>query len=91
MPRRRGGVHDYNLTADINVTSLVDVAFTLLVIFLITAPILQSGAQPERPQTSAEAVGGLGDGAVSDRGGRPLVMSPPPDHRGRPWRPSMSF
>ena len=30
--------------AEINVTSLVDVAFTLLVIFMITAPILQGRA-----------------------------------------------
>jgi len=29
------------LNADINVTSLVDVAFVLLIIFMITAPIMQ--------------------------------------------------
>jgi len=31
------------LNADINVTSLVDVAFVLLIIFMITAPIMQGG------------------------------------------------
>jgi biopolymer transport protein TolR len=36
--------------ADINVTSLVDVAFTLLVIFIITAPILQGGIELELPE-----------------------------------------
>ncbi|HUG42001.1 MAG TPA: biopolymer transporter ExbD [Longimicrobiales bacterium] len=41
------------LTADINVTSLVDVAFTLLVIFIITAPILQGGVEVELPRTQA--------------------------------------
>jgi biopolymer transport protein TolR len=41
------------LTADINVTSLVDVAFTLLVIFIITAPILQGGVELELPRTEA--------------------------------------
>ena len=43
---RRGGGRgraDLPLNANINVTSLVDVAFTLLVIFIITAPILQGG------------------------------------------------
>ena len=56
MPRRRGAGHAYNLTADINVTSLVDVAFTLLVIFIITAPILQSGVEVQVPRASAEAI-----------------------------------
>ncbi len=37
------------LRADINVTSLVDVAFTLLVIFIITAPIMQGGVEVAVP------------------------------------------
>ncbi len=41
------------LTAEINVTSLVDVAFTLLVIFIITAPILQGGVEVELPRAQA--------------------------------------
>ncbi|MEJ2503501.1 MAG: biopolymer transporter ExbD [Gemmatimonadota bacterium] len=41
------------ITADINVTSLVDVAFTLLVIFIITAPILQGGVEVELPRAQA--------------------------------------
>ena len=36
--------------AEINVTSLVDVAFTLLVIFIITAPVLQGGVDVDLPQ-----------------------------------------
>ncbi len=41
---RRGRARsDLPLNAEINVTSLVDVAFTLLVIFIITAPVLQGG------------------------------------------------
>jgi biopolymer transport protein TolR len=44
------------LTADINVTSLVDVAFTLLVIFIITAPILQGGVELELPRVEAGAI-----------------------------------
>lgn len=36
--------------AEINVTSLVDVAFTLLVIFIITAPVLQGGVDVDVPE-----------------------------------------
>src|SRR5690606_25581833 len=55
MPRRRGGGGDgQGLTAEINVTSLVDVAFTLLVIFIITAPIMQGGVEVEVPRAQAE-------------------------------------
>lgn len=51
--RRRGGARtraDLPLNADINVTSLVDVAFTLLVIFIITAPIMQGGIEVSIPR-----------------------------------------
>ena len=51
MPRRLSTRTDgLELQADINVTSLVDVAFTLLVIFIITAPILQGGIEVNVPQ-----------------------------------------
>jgi len=52
MPRRLTSNRDHGLAleADINVTSLVDVAFTLLVIFIITAPILQGGIEVDVPQ-----------------------------------------
>lgn len=56
MPRRRDGGTAYSTSAEINVTSLVDVAFTLLVIFIITAPILQSGVEVQVPRASAEAI-----------------------------------
>ena len=48
--RRRREGHDLEIRADVNVTSLVDVAFTLLVIFLITAPIMQGGIEADVPQ-----------------------------------------
>ena len=44
---RRG---DLPQNADINVTSLVDVAFTLLVIFIIAAPALQGGVEVAVPK-----------------------------------------
>ena len=42
--------------AEINVTSLVDVAFTLLVIFIITAPVLQGGVNVDLPQGQVGAI-----------------------------------
>ncbi len=37
--------------ADINITPLVDVVLVLLIIFMITAPVLQSGIEVEVPKT----------------------------------------
>jgi biopolymer transport protein TolR len=37
--------------ADINITPLVDVVLVLLIIFMLTAPILQSGIEVEVPKT----------------------------------------
>ena len=50
--RRRGRLRgdDLPVRADINVTSLVDVAFVLLVIFIITAPILTGGVEVNLPR-----------------------------------------
>jgi biopolymer transport protein ExbD/biopolymer transport protein TolR len=50
LGRRRGAVP---ITADINVTSLVDVAFVLLIIFMITAPMLQGGVDVQLPRAEA--------------------------------------
>jgi biopolymer transport protein TolR len=39
--------------ADINVTPLVDVVLVLLIIFMITAPVLQSGIEVSVPKTKS--------------------------------------
>jgi biopolymer transport protein TolR len=44
---RRGG----RALAEINVTPLVDVVLVLLIIFMLTAPILQSGIEVSVPKT----------------------------------------
>lgn len=44
------------LNADINVTSLVDVAFVLLIIFMITAPIMQGGVDVRLPRAEAKPI-----------------------------------
>jgi biopolymer transport protein ExbD len=49
-PRRRSRTA---LNADINVTSLVDVAFVLLIIFMIAAPLMQAGVEVRLPRVEA--------------------------------------
>jgi biopolymer transport protein ExbD/biopolymer transport protein TolR len=41
------------LNADINVTSLIDVVLVMLIIFMITAPIMQGGVDVELPRAEA--------------------------------------
>lgn len=49
---------DGTTIAQINVTPLVDVMLVLLVIFMVTAPIIQQGVQVNLPQASAGAIPG---------------------------------
>jgi biopolymer transport protein TolR len=44
--------------AQINVTPLVDVMLVLLVIFMVTAPIIQQGVQVNLPQAKTNAIAG---------------------------------
>jgi biopolymer transport protein TolR len=55
MPRRRGP-RGLSVNAEINISSLIDVAFTLLVIFIITAPIMQGGVEVQVPRARAESI-----------------------------------
>lgn len=43
----------YHAMSEINVTNLVDVVLVLLIIFMITAPLLQSGINVDLPGTQA--------------------------------------
>ena len=58
MPRRRGRGrgHDLGFSSEINVTSLVDVVLTLLVIFIITAPMMQGGVEVKIPRAQTQSV-----------------------------------
>jgi biopolymer transport protein ExbD/biopolymer transport protein TolR len=42
--------------ADLNITNLVDVVFTLLIIFMITAPMMTQGVQVDLPKADAQNV-----------------------------------
>ena len=50
MPRRR---RELPLNAEINVVSLIDVMLLLLVIFMITAPMMQGGVDVALPKADA--------------------------------------
>ncbi len=45
-----------NLTTDINVTSLVDVSLTLLIIFILVAPMIKHGIEINLPRVSAGGI-----------------------------------
>ncbi len=71
MNRRSARHLGLEVQAEINVTSLVDVAFTLLIIFMITAPIIQGGVEIEVPRApSAPLQASEGIVITIDREGR---------------------
>lgn len=43
----------YKIISEINITSLVDVTMVLLIIFMITAPLMQSRIEVELPKSKA--------------------------------------
>lgn len=50
---RRSRRTQHRVSAEISFTNLIDVAFVLLIIFMITAPILQGGIELDLPQAEA--------------------------------------
>jgi biopolymer transport protein ExbD len=68
---RRGNLP---LTADINVTSLVDIAFVLLIIFMIAAPMMHGGVDVQLPRAAARPLS-IKEGLVItvDRSGQVFV------------------
>lgn len=48
--------NDRNIMSQINVTPFVDVMLVLLVIFMITAPMMQQGVQVNLPKSDAKAM-----------------------------------
>ena len=56
MPRRGRTKLPYRPMADINIANLVDVVLVLLIIFMISAPLLQCGIEVDLPKTRAAAI-----------------------------------
>src|ERR671937_1530979 len=51
-----GGGGDRRTMSDINITPLVDVMLVLLIIFMVTAPLIQQGVEVKLPEAKAEPV-----------------------------------
>src|SRR5258708_34221904 len=54
MAMRSGG--DGELNSEINVTPMVDIMLVLLIIFMITAPMMNTGVDIDLPQVTAKEV-----------------------------------
>jgi biopolymer transport protein TolR len=61
---RRPPHRSYHQMAEINITNLVDVVLVLLIIFMISAPLLQSGIEVNLPKTTAAPMDEEADGVV---------------------------
>jgi len=61
---RRPRARSYHQMAEINITNLVDVVLVLLIIFMISAPLLQSGIEVDLPKTTAAPIDQEAEGVV---------------------------
>ncbi len=79
---------DRRLMAEINVTPLVDVMLVLLVIFMVTAPMMQQGVQVNLPKAETKAMTPLEETVVVtvDKSGKIFINKdeiPAADLRGK--------
>ena len=75
MRRRRSG--RLHLNAEINVVSLIDVMMLLLVIFMITAPLMQGGVDVKLPVADAKPLENKSSLVITvDRTGNIFVEGP---------------
>jgi biopolymer transport protein TolR len=58
------GGGDYGASANINVTPLVDVMLVLLVIFMVTAPMMQQGVEVNLPKATSAPLKGTNEQVV---------------------------
>src|SRR3972149_3057749 len=61
---RRPHHRTYRAMSDINIANLVDVVLVLLIIFMISAPLLQSGIEVDLPKTKAAMIEEEAEGVV---------------------------
>lgn len=69
---RRQRMDEHQIRAEVNVTSLVDIAFVLLIIFVMTAPMMIGGVEVNLPQ---------GDVKPLSSDGEPFYVTVRPDGR----------
>lgn len=70
-----GNDDDRGMMAQINVTPLVDVMLVLLVIFMVTAPMMQQGVQVNLPKADTKGMSAQEDTVIVtvDRNGRTFI------------------
>jgi biopolymer transport protein TolR len=70
-----GGDDERGMMAQINVTPLVDVMLVLLVIFMVTAPMMQQGVQVNLPKADTKGMNAQEDTVIVavDRSGRTFI------------------
>jgi biopolymer transport protein TolR len=84
-----GGRNDNRgIMAEINVTPLVDVMLVLLVIFMVTAPMMQQGVQVNLPKAETKAMTPLEETVIVtvEKSGKIYINKdeiPPADLRGK--------
>jgi biopolymer transport protein TolR len=54
----------FGAMSDINIANLVDVVLVLLIIFMVSAPLLQSGIEVDLPKTRSAAIDQQAEGVV---------------------------
>ena len=69
VPQFRNRRRTRRQVAEINVVPYIDVMLVLLVIFMITAPLLQTGVEIDLPDAAATPISDVGDSA------EPLILS----------------
>ena len=80
MAMQVGGANEFN--SEINVTPMVDVMLVLLIIFMITAPIMQGGVDVELPRAEARPLSPKEGMVVTvNRDGRIYVDQTPVTYR----------
>src|SRR5687768_12807753 len=56
MGMNTGGGGKPRLNSEINVTPMLDVLLVLLIVFMVTAPMMQTGVELELPQAEASVI-----------------------------------
>ena len=67
LPTRGAGGRGYRPMSEINVTPFIDVMLVLLIVFMVTAPLLNTGVPVDLPKSNAQA--------INDKDEKPLEVA----------------